>query len=235
MAMAEDQPLYRPLSCPPKRPSLVEVSLSDIANLARPPAACGRLLLQPSVYHGTSVKFSISARSIKPLCSRFDASRMNGDGPQIRLDPRTNSVADASVLHRIILRPNLKLYNARKGGRRGFAVYRDSALDGSPCPSPATAIGFGPHAPAPHIRAVKRSMRTTKPCVAERGNRCAFRRAPGQARAMPYRTKIGTVSVDIAGMAASLSCARQSSWRSAPLNSIASSGSTRLRPLALAR
>ena len=43
------------------------------------------------------------------------------------------------------------------------------------------------------------------------------------------------VSVDTAGMAASFSCARQSSWRSAPLETIISSGSTRLRPFALAR
>jgi len=88
--------------------------------LARPPAVCGGLLLQPSFYHGTSVKFGILPRSIKGLCSRLDASGMNGGRPQIRLDPCTNSVADAWMLHDIILRPNPKLYNVRRDGCSGF-------------------------------------------------------------------------------------------------------------------
>ena len=85
--------------------------------LARQPTVCGGLLLQPSVYHGTRVRFSISPRSINSVCSRLNAARMNGNGPQVRLDPCPNSVADASVLHHTILRPNLKLYNARIEGR----------------------------------------------------------------------------------------------------------------------
>jgi len=95
--------------------------------LARPPAVCGGLLLQPPVYHGTSVKFSIFPRSIKGLCRRLDASGINGDRPQIRLDPCTNSVADASVLHNIILRPNPKLYNVRRDGCGGF-LHQEQAL-----------------------------------------------------------------------------------------------------------
>jgi hypothetical protein len=88
--------------------------------LARPPAVRGGLLLQPPVYHGTRVKFSIFPRSIKGLCSRLNASGMNGDRPQIRLDPCTNSVTDASMLHNIILRPNRKVHNGRSDGCSGF-------------------------------------------------------------------------------------------------------------------
>jgi len=45
------------------------------------------------------LKFSIVARSIKPVGTRFNTIRVNGDGPEVRLDPRTNGVAHPSVVH----------------------------------------------------------------------------------------------------------------------------------------
>jgi hypothetical protein len=68
---------------------------------------------QPPIDHGMGFKFSIFARSVNPVRTRFDAARMNGDRPQVPLDPRTNSVAHAWVFHRVIVRPNSTPYNLK--------------------------------------------------------------------------------------------------------------------------
>jgi hypothetical protein len=68
---------------------------------------------QPPIDHGISFKFCIFARSVNPVRTRFDAARMNGDRPQVPLDPRTNSVAHASVFHRAIVRRNSRPYNLK--------------------------------------------------------------------------------------------------------------------------
>jgi hypothetical protein len=45
------------------------------------------------------LKFCIFARSINPVGARFNIVGINGDGPEVGLDPRTNGVAHPSVVH----------------------------------------------------------------------------------------------------------------------------------------
>ena len=43
-----------------------------------------------------ALKFCIFARSINAVGTRFNAVRINGDGPEVGLDPRTDGVAHES-------------------------------------------------------------------------------------------------------------------------------------------
>jgi hypothetical protein len=82
---------------------------------------CGGLLLQPSIYHGTSMRFCSFACSANFFRGRFNAARMNGDRPQVRRDSDTNSVAHAPVFHRTETAPKPKAIQwiLRSGSKRG--------------------------------------------------------------------------------------------------------------------
>jgi hypothetical protein len=58
--------------------------------------------LQPRIDHGMGCEFCIFTRSVNPVRPRFNTAWINGDGPEVWLDPRTNGVAHASVFHRTI-------------------------------------------------------------------------------------------------------------------------------------
>jgi hypothetical protein len=78
---------------------------------------------------------------ILPLCAvlnlvgtRFNTVRINGDGPEVGLDPRTNGVAHASVVHSERSRPiRSRCYYKWILGLRGLKARANSRVDPARC------------------------------------------------------------------------------------------------------